>query len=205
MPDIPKNRDNLMVVVRESIGSTKKDELLKPTGKGKARLADGREIEFEMAWWEFIGDTHIRFVFDGAQTMVSAGPGDLAKLGLTNVDDALALAIQNLKRSYGEPRSVPWQGGIMAVAGKAPDFDSSYFLDREFWRKLHKENPDGILVAVPKRGGLLYAPMSDTKAVETMKRAVAQLHESSGSLRVSSALFLFKDDKWSVFQPAVAR
>lgn len=205
VPDIPKNRDNFMVVVRELIGADKKDELLKPVGKTKAKFSDGTEIETEMAWWEFIGDTHIRFVFDGDQTMDNAAPGDLVKLGLTNVDDALALALKNLKQTYGEPQSTPWEGGVMIVAGKASDFDSSYFLDRAFWRKLHKENPDGILVAVPKRGGLLYAPMSDTKSVDAMKRMVAQLHETSGSLRVSSALFLFKDDKWSVFQSAVRR
>jgi hypothetical protein len=50
-----KTRANLMVVVRESIGGDKKDESFKPTGKAKAKLKDGREIEIEMASWEFIG------------------------------------------------------------------------------------------------------------------------------------------------------
>jgi hypothetical protein len=91
----------------------------------------------------------------------------------------------------------------MQVQGKSPDLDSSYFLDRTYWLALLKNSPEGIVVAVPKRGGLLYAPLNDVKAVDSLKRSVAYLHSSSQRQRVSSALFLFKDGKWSVFQPAV--
>lgn len=204
-PDQLKTRDNLMVVVRESAGSNKLDETLRPFGKMRAKLPDGRDIELEMAWWEFIGDAHVRFVFDGAQKMINATPSDLSELGLTNVDDALAVAITNVKRVYGEPSASPWSGGLIEVSGKSPDFDSSYFLDRAFWRKVSGSYPEGILVVVPKRGGLLYAPASDKDTVEKLKKSIAQLYESSGSARVSSAIFLFKDDKWSVFQPPVSR
>lgn len=63
-PAVPeRTRENFMVVVRESMGANRVEDALTPTGKGKAKLPDGREIEFEMASWEFIGDTHIRFVF----------------------------------------------------------------------------------------------------------------------------------------------
>ena len=73
----PNTRENFMVVVRESIGVNRTGDVLIPTGKMKAKLADGREVEFEMASWEFIGDTHIRFVFDGPQSMVNATPSCL--------------------------------------------------------------------------------------------------------------------------------
>lgn len=195
-----KTRANLMLVVRESIGADKKDEFLKPTGKEKAKLPDGREIEIEMASWQFIGDVHIRIVFDGASAMSVATPADLANLNVNSVAEALSLAIANVKRVYGVPTSTLWTGGIFEVAGKFPDLDSSYFLDREFWQKLLKKYPDGIAVIVPKRGGLLYSPVSDIQAVDALKRGVVQLYSTSGTLRVSSAVFLFKEDKWSVLQ-----
>jgi hypothetical protein len=177
-----KTRENLMVVVRESIGRNKLDELLIPTGMGKAKLADGREIEIELAWWELIGDTHIRFVFDGPQTMMGAEPRDLARLNVANVEDALVLALANVKRVYGEPAATSWTGGLMQVQGKSPDLDSTYFLDREFWKKTAKSSPEGLVVAVPNRGGLLYAPFKDEKAVETLKRGIPQLHARSDRL-----------------------
>jgi hypothetical protein len=198
-----RSRDNFMVVVRESIGANRPDDRLTPTGKAKAKLPDGREIEFEMASWEFIGDTHIRFVFDGPASMINATPPDLERLGIRNVDEALELAILNIRKIYGVPTVKPFDGGAMQVQGKSPDLDSSYFLDRAFWIELLNQHPEGLVVSVAKRGGLLYAPISDAKAVDGLKRGVAYLHSSSQRLRVSSALFLFKEGKWSVFQAPV--
>ena len=197
------SRDNFMVVVRESIGANRPDDTFIPTGKVRAKLSDGREIEMEMAHWEYIGDLHIRFVFDGRSLMQHATPQDLAKLGINNVDEALALALANIKRVYGEPSAKPWEGGLFQVQGKSPDLDSSYFLDRAYWQQLLKAHPEGLVVAVPNRGGLLYTPLSDTKAVERLKRGIEYLHSSSDRLRVSSGLFLFRDGKWSVFQAPV--
>ena len=69
-----KTRENLMVVVRESIGANKQDEILVPSAKAVARLPDGREVEIKSEMWDFIGDMHIRFVFDQPQTMIGATP-----------------------------------------------------------------------------------------------------------------------------------
>jgi hypothetical protein len=202
--EIAKSRDNLIVTVRESSANNPDEKLIR-VGKLKAKLPDGREIEFEPAAWLYIGDTVIRFGFDTAASVIAAVPADLERLNLSNADEALAVAIANLERKYGAPVATPWTEGVMEVSGKSPDFDSSYFLDRPFWRKQLAEHPEGLAVAVPKRGGLLFAPMSDTKAVEAMKRSVSMLHATSGTMRVSSALFLFKDDKWSVLQPPAAK
>jgi hypothetical protein len=194
---------NLMVVLRESVGSNKQDETLVPMGKAKAKLADGKEIEVEMGWYSYIGDMHIRFVFDTPTSMPNASPKDLERLGLTP-EAALELAVKNIKRVYGEPKATPWND-LMQIKGKSPDLDSSYFLDREFWLGLLKQHPEGVVALVAKRGGLLYSPLSNQKAVEGMRKAVGYLHSSSDRLRVSSALYFFKDGKWSVFQVPVAK
>jgi len=89
----------------------------------------------------------------------------------------------------------------MQVQGKSPDLDSSYFLDRAFWQNLLRQHREGIVVAAPKRGGLLFTPLADSEAVDVLRKSIADLFSSSESLRVSSALYLFKDDRWTVFQP----
>jgi hypothetical protein len=202
-PPFDNSSSNLMVVLRESIGSNRPDDSLGPTGKVKARLADGKEVEIETAWYSYIGDMHIRFVFDTPTSMPNATPQDLERLGL-NPQAALELAVKNIKRVYGEPKATPWND-LMLVQGKSPDLDSSYFLDREFWLGLLKQHPEGVVVIVAKRGGLLYSPLSNQKAVEGMRKGIGYLHSSSERLRISSALYLFKDGKWSVFQAPVAK
>lgn len=188
-----------MVVLRESVGKNKLDDTLVPTGKQRAQLANGQQIEIEMAHFEFIGDMHIRFVFDGPQSMRNATPQDLSSLRLST-SEALQVAIKNIKRVYGSPEVSVWSGGLMQVNGRSPDLDSSYFLDHDFWVTLNKKYPEGIVVAVPKRGGLLFAPASNEETISQLKKAIPLLYSSSGSLRISSALYLFKDGKWSVFQ-----
>lgn len=199
-PAFDTSATNLMVVLRESAGANKQDEQLQPLGKSKVKLPDGKEVEVDPGWYSYIGDMHIRFVFDGAQGMLGAGPKDLERLKLTP-EAALDLAVANLKRIYGEPKAAPWND-LMQVSGKSPDFDSSYFLDREYWRGLLKQHPQGLVVAVPKRGGLLYAPLTDTKAVAALRKGVGYLHSSSERMRVSGALYLFKEDHWTVFPGA---
>jgi hypothetical protein len=132
--------------------------------------------------------------------MLNAKPDDLAGLNLSPAQ-ALRLAVANIKRVYGDPVAKPWTGGLMQVHGKSPDLDSSYFLDRAFWQGLLRRHPEGIVVAVPKRGGLLFTPVTDGEAVERLRKGVALLHSSSDRMRVSSALYLFKDDRRTVFQP----
>lgn len=197
-------RDNLMVVLREYIGANKQDEALVSSGTMKARLANGKEIELNMAHFSLIGDMHVRFVFDGPNSMTNVSREQLVALGLSP-EEALQLAVANIKRVYGEPVAKVWTGNLMEVSGKSSDLDSSYFLDRQFWRGVLKQHPEGVVAAVPKRGGLLYVPLSDDATVAALKKNIVALHESSGTLKVSAALYLFKDDRWTVFQPAPAQ
>lgn len=191
---------NLLVVLRESPGANKQDEMLTPFGKIRARMPDGREVEFEASWFQYLGDMHLRLVFDGGRKIQSASPDDLERLRLSP-EQALARAVDNLRRRYGEPLAQPWSGGLMQVHGNAPELDSSYFLDRDFWLEQLRQSPAGIVAAVPGRHGLVFARADDESAVATLRFSAAALFASSDATRISSGLYLFKDGRWSVFQP----
>jgi cellulase/cellobiase CelA1 len=98
---VDTSAQNLMVVLRELIGANKQDEILEPMGKVRATLADGKQVEFEIAGFAF--------VFDEPTSMPNATPQDLARLG-ANPDQALGLAVRNIKRVYGDPIAKPWTG-----------------------------------------------------------------------------------------------
>lgn len=202
--DYDDSATNLMVVLRESPGANKQDDGLVRTGKGRVALPDGKEVDIDFAWYEYLGDMHVRFVFDTPTSLPHATPLDLDRLGLTP-EAALELAVRNVRRVYGEPRAVRWRD-VFEVRAKAPDLLSSYFLDKQYWDGLLKRHPEGIVAAVVKRGGLLYAPLSDERGVVFLRRNVVPLFVTSDRLRVSSALYLYRDGRWSVFQaPAPVR
>ena len=191
---------NLLVVLRESPGANKQDETLTPFGKIQATLPDGREVEFEASWFQYLGDMHLRLVFDGSRRVQSASPEDLQRLHLSP-EEALIRAVDNLRRRYGVPVAQPWSGGLMQVQGNAPELHSSYFLDRDFWLEQLRESPAGIVAAVPGRNGLVFARADDDSAVASLRFSAAALFTSSDATRISSGLYLFKDGRWSVFQP----
>jgi hypothetical protein len=194
---------NLLAVLRESPGANKQDEQLAPFGKIRAKLSDGREIEFEASWFQYLGDMHLRLVFDGERRVQSASPEDLQALRLTP-EQALSRAVDNLRRRYGRPVAEPWSGGLMQVHGNSPDLDSSYFLDRAFWLDQLRTSPAGLVAAVPDRGGLVFAKADDAAAIATLRFSAAALFARSDRTRISSGLYLFKDGRWSVFQPPQA-
>ena len=193
---------NLMVVLRESEGSNKPDAGLIPTGAARAILADGKEVELSFAWFEFIGDMHLRFVYDSPDSMRNLTLREFEALKLTP-QEAVRLAVKNVHRVYGKPTFEPWSDGVMIVEGESPDLNSSYFLDEPFWKRLLVRYPEGLVVAVPERGGLLFAPVSDRKAVERLRKSIGDLFTRSDKLRVSSAIYLYKGGRWSVMQAPV--
>ena len=69
----------------------------------------------------------------------------------------------------------------MQVEGRSADLASSYFLDREFWIGVQRYYPEGVVAAVPQRGGLVYAPVSDDAAPLTdANPSGAELSKAAG-------------------------
>lgn len=197
--DRPKVDENFMLVVRETTGADKAILELVPFGPRKVVLDNGEVATFENAWFDLIGDMHVRFVMDGEHTMRNLTLDEFNDLGLTP-EQAVDAAVANIKGRYGSPRAVEWHDGIQAVAAESPDLDSSYFLDRRFWNGLLAQHPEGLVVGVPHRGVLLFAPVTRPEAVSVLETTIGALHDRSGSLRVSSALYLFKDGGWTVYR-----
>jgi hypothetical protein len=191
---------NLIVVLRESPGENKQDESLRPYGRIEGTTPDGQRVQFETSWYQYLGDMHIRLVFQGSETLQSAAPEDLQRFHLT-AGEAIELALANLRREYGPPSVQPWTGGLMQVRSAAPDFTSSYFLDRDLWERLQAPYPAGLVVAVPRRGEVVYAAAADDNAVDNLRFGAAALYAGGPGPRLSSALYLFKAGHWSVFQP----
>ena len=195
--------DNFMLVLRESEGVNEPTFGFRPVGPSTAVLDNGEEFVVDMAWFNLIGDIHVRFVVDAPDSMSNLEAAEFKSTGLTP-EAAVRTAIANIKKRYGAPKSEPWEAGIFIVSGDSPDFDSSYLLDASFWQELLRGFPDGLIVGVPKRGGLIYAPANDTQAVEALERSITHLYESSGTMRVSSALYRY-DGTWKVHQaPSVS-
>ncbi|MCK9685527.1 hypothetical protein [Scleromatobacter humisilvae] len=194
--------DSLLLVLRERPGADKADDAPVRVEPFAVPMPGGASATMAPAWFDLVGDLQLRLVRSTPDYVLTLHASELDALKL-GVEDALAVALANLHRLHGAPVARPWHD-LRRVGGHDEDADSAYFMDRAFWRARLAEHPEGLVAAVPRTDLLLFAPLADTGAVNSMRHGVPGLHAGGGDYRLSSALFLFEDDRWRVFQPAVA-
>ena len=193
--------DTLLFILRERPGANKEDESLALVDAFEVPLPGGGAAPLAPAWFDLIGDLQLRLVRETPGTTFTLLASELHDLKLA-AGEALDVALANLHRRHGEATVQPWHN-LQRVAGRPGIFDSVYFADRGFWRARLAEHPGGVVVGAPRVDALLFAPASDTAAVDSMRQGIPRLQAEAGDYRLSSALYLFKDDRWSVLQPAM--
>lgn len=111
--EVSTSVDNLMVVLREWRGGNKQDETLKPTGPVWTTF-DGKNVTMELAWYHFLGDMQVRFVFDTPISFRNATAEEFAHFRLSPAE-AVQRAVANIERVYGKPHTEPYQDGLMYI------------------------------------------------------------------------------------------
>ena len=190
----------LRVLLRERAGLNKLEESPVIVEPFEVEAESGMRVSMAPAWYDLVGDLQLRLVRDTGDYVFTLHASQLDDLRLT-AEEALTVALANLRREHGEPLAAPWHN-LQRVCGRDEDVSSAYFLDRPFWRTRLAEHPAGLVVAVPRTDALLFAPLADDAAVDSMRQGIPGLHSGGGAdYRLSSALYLFRDDRWTVFQP----
>ena len=192
--------DTLLFVLRERPGACKADESLALVDTFEVPLPGGGTAAMAPAWFDLVGDLQLRLVRDTPDWVFTLHASELADLKLS-ADEALAIALANFRRLHGPPKVSAWHN-LRRIGGAAEDVDHGWFLDRAVWRGLLAEHPGGLVAALPRTDLLVFAPSADTAAVDSMRRGIPGLHAGGGDYRLSSALYLFKDERWTVLQPA---
>ena len=194
---------NFMVVLRESPGISLAELSFQPLEyELQAALSpNDSQPEEDLAWYHFLGDIHLRFVYYDKDCVVPITRANFEAHELS-VEQALDIAVDNIRTQYGAPRYRQWSQGIQIVQGESSDIDSSYLFDDLFWEELDGQYPQGLVVAVPKRGGLLFASAANKPAVELLTQNVTYLHSTSAEMRISGALYARNQGRWSMLQEA---
>jgi hypothetical protein len=192
--------ETLRFVLRERPGANHATESLRLVDPFEVPLPGGGAAAMAPAWFDLVGDLQLRLVRDTPDWVFTLHASELADLKLS-ADEALAIALANFRRQHGPPKVSAWHN-LRRVGSAAEDVDHGWFLDRAVWRGLLAEHPGGLVAALPRTDLLVFAPAADTAAVDSMRQGIPGLHAGGGDYRLSSALYLFKDDRWTVLQPA---
>jgi hypothetical protein len=200
-PSAPADLSALSFVLRERPGADKADDSLVLVEPFSVPMPGGATASMAPAWFDLVGDLQLRLVRDADDSMLTLHASELEELRLAP-EEAVAAALANFRRRHGPPSVCAWHN-LQRVGGAEEDFDSGWFADRGFWCARLAEHPAGVVVAAPRTDLLVFAPAADTAAVDSMRHGIPGLHAGAGDWRLSSTLYLFKDGRWTVLQPAV--
>jgi hypothetical protein len=189
MAEPARQRDNLLVQVHHLPGGRLPAVTLAPAAEQDR--AAGR------AAFAYLGDLQLRLVFrlPDEDAVAPATLQDLARLELTP-GKALALAAANARKLCGPPVAVPLAGGVRSLRGQDLDCLHACLLDRTYWRGQLANAPQGLLVALPRKGVLLVAPLGEPQAQAQLVRQARTMVAAAGPGRTSDCLYRFDDKGW---------
>ncbi len=149
----------------------------------------------------YLGDIALRFVFRSHNLPdLPVHLQDLVHLTLSP-QRAMVVAIGNFKRANGTPLTGEFVRGVHMLRGANADVYANYLLDRAFWRSQLARFPQGVLVAIPKRGSLFFVDAADAPAVAELTRIATRLFTTAGAFAISRFLYRFGERGWLVHGP----
>lgn len=189
------------------------ERLLATIAVGPSFVAGGEKVEAlgqspsEPARFAFVGDLQIQLKFTLPPSfrgqMVNASMADLARLGLSP-QRGFELAKNNALAALPPPSPGQPIHGMSMLVSQSPTGmadGSSYLLDRSFWLEASRSSPGGLVVTVPDRQIVMYAPAGDSAAITLLKqRAQAARRRTAAPTKWSSALLAFNNDRWSALE-----
>lgn len=160
--------------------------------KPDPKAAPGNALVFD----HFVGDLHLRYVFDDPQFMLALRARDLKRLEVPR-EDLPALVVTNFRRLYPKvtvARPDRWLG----LVTQGGELEPCVMLDGAFWQRQMTEFGGELIAAVPSAHEVYFAPREPRQNLELLKHLAILNHEKAGRRAVSRTVFGWRNFKWQV-------
>ncbi|MDO5652563.1 MAG: hypothetical protein Q4G39_00430 [Brachymonas sp.] len=195
-----RETSNLVLSVRQASGVMQPHEALVPLSASDYPQAYSSAVPADVATFGYIADLMVCFAFkeDERDEMALARGHDLLRLQLTP-EQALAHAIVNFKRSYSSPVATQLPDTLVwQVHSNAPfALNSNVVFDAVFWSRQRAQHGD-LLVALPKRGIVLFIPANQAEAVSQLTQFAQSHYPQLPHQRMSDYLLHCTGAGWNV-------
>jgi hypothetical protein len=193
---LPRTRDYIVALVRSHAAADAKARpvqkieplILKP----EPQSAPDNALVFD----HFVGDLHLRYVFDDPQFMLAVRVRDLKRLGVDRAE-LPAIVVENYRKLYPKLAVVsPVQGlGLVTQGG---ELEPCIMLDGTFWQRQMKAFGGELIAAVPSAQEVYFAPREPKENVALLKKLATLHYEKAGKRAVSRTVFGWRNFRWEV-------
>src|SRR5688572_2181167 len=163
---LPRTRDYIVALVRSHPGV---DPQLRPVQKIEPVLAkpDPKSSpDNALVFDHFVGDLHLRYVFEDPQFMLAVRARDLKRLEVPR-EELPALVVTNFRRLYPKlavVRPDRWLGLVI----QGGELEPCVMLDGAFWQRHVKEFGGELIAAVPSAHEVYFAPRLPKANIELL-------------------------------------
>ena len=193
---LPRTKDHIVALVRSHPGvdpKTRPVQRIEPViAKPDPSSAPDNALVFD----HFVGDLHLRYVFDDPQFMLALRARDLKRLAIDRAE-LPTLVVANYRRLYPKltvVRPDQWLG-LLTQGG---ELEPCIMLDGAFWQRQMKAFGGELIAAVPSAQEVYFAPREPKQNLELLKHLAILHHEKAGKRAVSRTVFLWRNFRWQV-------
>ena len=193
---LPRTKDYIVALVRSHPAA---DPRSRPVQKIEAAVmkADEKSApDNALVFDHFVGDLHLRYVFDDPQFMLALRVRDLKRLQLPR-EELPALVVTNYRRLYPKltvARPDKWLG----LVTQGGELEPCVMLDGAFWQRQMKEFGGAIIAAVPSAHEVYFAPREPRHNLELLKHLAILHYEKAQKRAVSRTVFEWRNFRWQV-------
>lgn len=193
---LPRTKDYIVALVRALPAADPKArpaQKIEPVVfKPDPKSAPGNELVFD----HFVGDLHLRYVFDDPQFMLAMRARDLKRLDIRR-EDLPAIVVENYRRLYPKV-TVMRPEPSLGVVTNGGLLEPCTMLDGLFWEQQRRAFGGELIATVPARDAVFFTTREPRQNVELLKHLAVQAYEKAGKGAVSRTVFVWRNYRWQV-------
>ena len=144
----------------------------------------------------FVGDLHLRYVFDDPQFTLFLRAHDMKRLGIDR-DELPALVVANFRRLYPKLTVAHPDPGL-GVLRNGGTLEPCALLDARFWELQQQTVGKELIVVVPSTDEVIFTSREPKQNIELLKHLAVQRYEAAGKRAVSRTVLAWRNYRWEV-------
>jgi hypothetical protein len=193
---LPRTKEYVVALVRSHPAVDPKSRPVQRIEPVVAKPDPASAPDNALVYDHFVGDLHLRYVFEDPSFMLALRMRDLKRLGIERA--ALPeLVVANYRRLYPKltvARPDQWLG----LVTQGGELEPCIMLDGAFWQRQMKAFGGPLIAAVPSAQEVYFAPREPRQNIELLKHLAILHHEKAGKRGVSRTVFSWQNFRWAV-------
>ena len=144
----------------------------------------------------FVGELHLRYVFDDPRFVQALRVRDLKRLGIDR-KDLPKLVVENYRKLYPNLAAIQPEPGL-GVLINGGQLEPTVLLDTEFWDAQAKRIEGPLIAAIPERDSVLFTRADPKQNIELLKHRAVVAYEKAGKQALSRTVLAWRKSRWEV-------